>query len=100
MPELLLNTTGFWPNPRSPWPCWADGGMTVSTNFTSEQGRHWNPPTDIVLQPGASVTYGMRFSAAEAGPRTRDAALAAVGEPVLRSVPGTCPVTCCPSSRE
>jgi hypothetical protein len=35
-------------------------------------GRHWNPPTDLVLAPGQSITYGMRFSAAAGGPRTRD----------------------------
>lgn len=81
-----LNATGFWPNPKSPWPCWADGGKTVRTNFTSD--LNWNPPTDLVLAPGESVTYGIRLSAAPGGPRTRDAALEAVGEPVLRSVPG------------
>jgi hypothetical protein len=33
-----LNDTGFWPNPKSPWPSWADGEETVYTNFNSEQG--------------------------------------------------------------
>lgn len=81
-----LNATGFWANPKSPWPCWADGGQTVSTNFTTD--RHWNSPTDRVLHPHESVTFGIRLAFADGGPRTRDAALRAVGEPVLRAIPG------------
>ena len=50
--------------------------------------RYRNPPTSKVLAPGQSVTYGMRVSATTGGPRDRDAALAAAGEPVLRAVPG------------
>lgn len=81
-----LNETGIWPEPRSPWPSWGDGGQTVRTNMTDQS--HWNPPTSKILKPGESVTMGMRLSTCEAGPRTRDAALVAVGEPVLRAVPG------------
>ena len=81
-----LNQTGIWPQPRSPWPSWGDGGQTVRTNMTEQS--HWNPPTSKTLKPGESVTLGMRLSTCEAGPRTRDAALLAVGEPVLRAVPG------------
>jgi hypothetical protein len=80
-----LNATGYWPNPKSPWPSWK-GSETVRVNITSE--THWNPPTSKVLAPGEYITYGMRFAATTGGPRERDAALAAVGEPVLRAVPG------------
>lgn len=71
---------------RSPWPSWGDGGQTVRTSITKES--HWIPPTSRVLRPGESVTYGFRLSACAGGPRTRDAALEAVGQPVLRAVPG------------
>ena len=81
-----LNATGIWPAPRSPWPSWADGGATVRTPVTRD--THWLPPTSRTLAPGASLVVGMRFSACSAGPRTRDAALEAAGEPVLRAVPG------------
>ena len=81
-----LNATGIWPNPRSPWPGWGDGGATVRTNVTRE--THWNAPTTRTLMPGENVTYGVRLSACPGGPRTRDLALAAVGEPVVRGVPG------------
>jgi hypothetical protein len=77
---------GLWPHPRSPWPGWADGGATVRVNVT--RSTHWNAPTNLVLQPNESVTYGVALSACLGGPRTRDAALAAAGEPVLRGVPG------------
>ena len=81
-----LNATGIWPKPRSPWPSWGDGGQTVRTNVTME--THWNEPTSLVLAPNESVTYGMRLSACPGGPRTRDAALAAMNQPVLKGVPG------------
>ena len=81
-----LNATGIWPHPKSPWPSWGDGGATVVVPMTNT--THWNPPTSKVLKPGESVTYGMRFTACTAGPRTRDAALKEAGEPVLRAVPG------------
>ena len=81
-----LNATGIWPKPRSPWPSWGDGGQTVRTDINAE--THWNPPSSKVLQPGEKVTYGMRISACPGGPRTRNAALEAVGEPVLQAVPG------------
>ena len=81
-----LNATGLWPHPRSPWPSWGDGGQTVRVNVTKT--THWNPPTAKVLAPGGSVTYGLRLLACEGGPRTRDAALRAAGEPILRGVPG------------
>ena len=81
-----LNATGLFPAPRSPWPGWGDGGATVRTNVTAT--THWNKPTSKTLAPGDSVTYGLRVSVCDGGPRTRDAALAAAGEPVLVGVPG------------
>ena len=71
---------------RSPWPSWGDGGQTVKTAINPHS--HWNPPTSKVINPGDSITYGMRLSACPGGPRTRDAALTAVGEPILKAVPG------------
>eukprot|EP00937_MAST-01D_sp_MAST-1D-sp2_P003192 g3192.t1 len=85
--DYALNATGMWPAPRSPWPSWGVGGQTVRTNVTD--ASHWNPPTSRVLQPGERATYGLRFKACTGGARTRDGALAAAGEPVLRTVPGT-----------
>ena len=85
--DYQLNATGIWPEPRSPWPSWGDGGQTVRTNVTD--ASHWNAPTSRLLQPGETATYGLRLRACSGGPRTRDEALAAVGEPVLRTVPGT-----------
>ena len=83
----ILNETGIWPRPRSPWPSWAAGGQTVRTNF-SRDATPWHAPTSRVLAPGQSATYGVRLSACPGGPRTRDAALEAVGEPILKGVPG------------
>lgn len=48
-----LNKTGLWPQPKSPWPSWADGGATVVTNVSA--ATHWMPPTSITLQPGEAV---------------------------------------------
>lgn len=81
--SAALNATGLWPKPRSPWPSW-HGNETVKVALSG----HWNPPTSKVLAPGETVTYGMRISATAGGPRDVDAALVAVGEPVLRAVPG------------
>ena len=56
-----LNKTGIWPEPKSPWPSWGDGGQTVRTNITDT--THWNAPTSRIIAPGKSVTMGMRLSA-------------------------------------
>ena len=85
--DYQLNKTGIWPEPRSPWPSWGDGGQTVRTNTTD--ASQWNPPTSRVLQPGETATYGVKLQACPGGTRTRDQALMAAGEPVLRTVPGT-----------
>ena len=81
-----LNATGLWPNPKSPWPGWGDGGATVRVNMTRD--THWNQPTSKVLQPNESVTYGLRLAACKGGPRTRDEALLSMNAPVMNGVPG------------
>jgi hypothetical protein len=83
-----LNDTGIWPRPRSPWPSWGDAGQTVRTNF-SRARTPWQPPTAATLAPGETATYGMRLGACPpGGPRRRDEALRALGEPVLEAIPG------------
>ena len=84
MPADLAGT-GVWPDPRSPWPAWR-GNETVWTPGVA--GRAWNPATTLELRAGETATFALRFILAPAGPRTRDGALAAAGEPVLHAVPG------------
>lgn len=72
-----------WPDPESPWPSWS-GSETVRL----PNPRQWHPPTSVVLGPGQSKEYALRFTLAEAGPRTVPATLEKVGVAVLRSVPG------------
>jgi hypothetical protein len=45
-------------------------------------------PTSIDLPAGTWAAYTLRFFLAAGAPTTRDAALAAVGEPVINAVPG------------
>ena len=84
MPSDLAGT-GVWPNPRSPWPSW-HGNETVWTPGIS--GRSWNPSTTVDLRANEQISFGLRFVLAAAGPRSRDGALAAAGEPVIHAVPG------------
>eukprot|EP01062_Namystynia_karyoxenos_P073105 TRINITY_DN69953_c0_g1_i1.p1 TRINITY_DN69953_c0_g1~~TRINITY_DN69953_c0_g1_i1.p1 ORF type:complete len:1162 (+),score=302.99 TRINITY_DN69953_c0_g1_i1:74-3559(+) len=72
-----------WPDPKSPWPCW-QGNQTLD----SPPPGQWNPPTSVELLPGDSVEFGLRFTLAEGGPRSRDAALRKLGRAVARAVPG------------
>jgi len=48
----------------------------------------WNPPSSRVLQPGESLSVGLRFSLAKNGVRDIDTALVGVGIPVVAGVPG------------
>jgi hypothetical protein len=80
-----LAATGVWPDPLSPWPSWK-GNQTVWVPGLS--ARAWNTPTFLELRAGQSASFALRLYLASDGPRTRDAALQAAGEPVLRSVPG------------
>ena len=82
----------FAVSPKTPWPS-ADGksGVPLHAQAASSGGGSaapWNPPRSLSLQPGATVSFGVRLQLAEGGPRTRNAALSAAGEPVLRAVPG------------
>jgi hypothetical protein len=83
-----------WPNPKSPHPSWH-----LSETVWTPNPRQWNPPSSVVVAPGASVDYALCFSlpplpagadsaGTAGGPRARDAGLAAAGIPVLLPVPG------------
>ena len=82
-----LNATGTWPNPKSAWPGW-HGHDTVPVTDFDGIAQPWNAPTSRVLDPGASVSVAVQFLMAKAGPRTRDAALAAAGKATMHAVPG------------
>ena len=79
----------------TPWPS-TDGlhpMPVLAQSETASKGGNsaanpWNAPTAMLLRPGESVEIGLRLQLAAAGPRTRDATLAAMGAPVLRAVPG------------
>ncbi len=62
----------------------ADTDWKETTGKTPEQ---WNPPTERVLQPGESVTYGLRIAVAPSV-REIEATLAANNRPVAVGVPG------------
>lgn len=84
MPADLANT-GVWPDPKSPWPAW-HSNETVAVPGVED--RVWTQPTFLELKAGQTAAFGLRFVLAEAGPRSRDAALQSIGEPVLTAVPG------------
>ena len=79
----------------TPWPS-TDGRKPMPILAQSADAAHggngaanpWNAPTSRVLKPGESLQVGLRLQLAAHGPRTRDAALSAMGSPVLRGVPG------------
>lgn len=48
----------------------------------------WNPPTFVELRAGETAEYGLQFSIAAGGPRTRDDQLAKLGRAVVKAVPG------------
>ena len=79
----------FAVDPPTPWPS-TDGKVAMPTLAKDGSGaaNPWNPPTSITLAPGASHTLALRLQLASAGPRTRDAALTAMGAPVVKAVPG------------
>lgn len=79
----------FAVDPQTPWP--ATDGQHAMPRLAKPgvgAGQPWNPPTSITLAPAASLSIGLRLQLASGGPRTRDAALSAMGAPVLRAVPG------------
>ena len=75
-----------WPHPKSPWPSW-HLGETVSIP-DPEHKRQWHTPTSLLLKPGETKAYALRFTLASGGPRTRDAALLAAGRATFHAVPG------------
>lgn len=75
----------MFPQARTPWPSTAGHeGVPV----LPEASFPFNPPTNLTLEPGRSKEYAVRFQLASGGPRTRDALLAELGEPVIHGVPG------------
>ena len=78
----------LWPEPHaSPWPSW-NGGQTVPITDKEGIGAPWNPPSTLTLPKGATKTYAIRFTMADAGPRTRNDALLKAGRSALHAVPG------------
>ena len=79
----------FATDPETPWPT-ADGKRAMPRLAASGGGaaRPWVDPTTLLLRPGETSSIALRLQLAEAGPRTRDAALAKMGSAVLRAVPG------------
>ena len=80
-----------WPEPHSPWPSW-HRNETVHVPDPTHR-RQWHEPSTLLLQPGESRTYAIRFTLAAAGreaggPAGRDAALREAGRVVLHGVPG------------
>jgi hypothetical protein len=85
MPSDLAGTGVWGPDPSSPWPSWWRGEVVHVPGTASAQ---WLPPSVLELRAGESASFALRFTLAPAGPRSRDAALADAGEPVLSAVPG------------
>jgi hypothetical protein len=113
--EIPSKYRSFYPNATTPWPC-ADG--TDSMPRLSSAQHPWNEPTSKVLQPGDEISVAFRAQRAPGlstststsasaststsasasastipnstgpGPRTRNALLERMGEPVLHGVPG------------
>ena len=52
--------TAPWPHPKSPWPSW-HLDETVSPPDPSH-ARQWHAPSSLVLMPGESKTYALRFA--------------------------------------
>ena len=79
----------FGMDPATPWPS-TDGqkAMPVLAKDGGGAAQPWNPPTSITLPPGGSYVMALRHQLAKGGPRTRDAALLAMGHPVINAVPG------------
>ena len=57
-PADAAHTTA-WPNPKSPWPSWS---RAETVNLPNPRQWHWHPPTSVVIQPGESIAYALRFT--------------------------------------
>lgn len=51
-------------------------------------GEPWNPPSSRSLQPGESITFGLRFSVAKGGIRDIDETVKSTGTPLATGTPG------------
>lgn len=51
-------------------------------------GEPWNPPSSRTLQPGDSMSFGLRFSVAEAGIRDIEETVKSTGTPLAIGTPG------------
>ena len=90
-----INNRTIWPQPHaSPWPAWKGSETVPITDFKGSayprvtlnaepdpkllmQGMSapWNTPTSGVLDSGETISYAIRLTMAEKGPRTRNKAL-------------------------
>jgi hypothetical protein len=85
MSASTQGTPPMFPNASTPWPsCDGHEGAPILPAAKTP----WNTPTDRVLQPAETASFALRLQLASAGPRTRNDALGAMGEPVLHGVPG------------
>jgi hypothetical protein len=78
-------TPDQFPDASTPWPS-TDGHEGVPV--LPEASHPWNEPTSGMLAPGETKSYALRFQLAAGGPRTRNALLEMLGEPVIHGVPG------------
>ncbi|KAH7026659.1 uncharacterized protein B0I36DRAFT_294801 [Microdochium trichocladiopsis] len=60
----------------------------AENEWAANGAKPWNEPSSRVLEAGASLTFGLRFSVVKDGVRGFDAALKEVGVPVAQGVPG------------
>ena len=79
-----INNVSLWAKPHlSPWPSW-HGHETIPVTDSEGMAAPWNTPTSGTLAPGATKSYAIRLTMAEAGPRTRNAALTKANRAVLQ----------------
>jgi hypothetical protein len=86
MSDPIHGTPDMFPHAQTPWPS-TDGHL--GTPLIGAAKHPWNPPTSIEMKAGESRRFALRLQLAPAGgPRQRNNGLQAMGEPVLRGVPG------------
>lgn len=97
--EMAESYKPFYPEAArlTPWPS-ADGTESMPPLVAAQ--TPWLEPTSAVLLPGHTISVAFRLQRAPAGedalntnvtgpgPRTRNALLESIGEPVLHAVPG------------
>ena len=76
----------FAVNPQTPWPCGT--GPHAMPKMPAAKNP-WNKPTTKVLKPQETISFALRLQlVGGGGPRNRNKALQAMGEPVIHGVPG------------